>query len=126
MLPANTGKVTPAVTAPMANAYANAATPKKLENLIATFDFSKQQIGYATHRCTSFDKKPGQSHEPVAIWQPAEYATRSPYGRPVDQSIRSPYGDRPVNRTGRRMTTGTIPSQLAICRAGNSFLTLLF
>ncbi|KAF3571113.1 hypothetical protein F2Q69_00059452 [Brassica cretica] len=43
MLPANTGKVTPAVTAPMANAYANAATPKKLENLIATFDFSSGQ-----------------------------------------------------------------------------------
>ncbi|KAF3571119.1 hypothetical protein F2Q69_00059453 [Brassica cretica] len=125
MLPANTGKVTPAVTAPMANAYANAATPKKLENLI-TRTKEEQQIGYATHRCTSFDKKPGQPHEPVAIWQPVEYATRSPYGRPVDQSIRSPYGDRPVNRTGRRMTTGTIPSQFAICRAGNSFPTLLF
>ncbi|KAF3542401.1 hypothetical protein DY000_02006713 [Brassica cretica] len=56
----------------------------------------------------------GRVRNPYAIW------------RPVDQSIRSPYGDRPVNRTGRRMTTGTIPSQLAICRAGDSIPTLLF
>ncbi|KAF3539880.1 hypothetical protein F2Q69_00022962 [Brassica cretica] len=38
---ANTGKVTPAVTAPMANAYANDAMLKKIENLIAAFDFSR-------------------------------------------------------------------------------------
>ncbi|KAF2589213.1 hypothetical protein F2Q70_00038983 [Brassica cretica] len=36
-------KGTPAVTAPMANAYANAAMLKKIENLIATFDCSRGQ-----------------------------------------------------------------------------------
>ncbi|KAF3510322.1 hypothetical protein F2Q69_00009135 [Brassica cretica] len=98
---ANTGKVAPAVTAPMANAYANAAMLKKLKNLIATFDFSKQQIGYATHRYTSFDTKPGQSHDPVAIWRPVEYTTRSPYG---NQSI---------SQSGRRMATGLLTERVA-------------
>ncbi|KAF3539881.1 hypothetical protein F2Q69_00022963 [Brassica cretica] len=56
----------------------------------------------------------GRVRNPFAIW------------RPVDQSIWTPYGDRPVNQLGHRMTTGTIPSQLAICRAGNTFPTLLF
>ncbi|KAF2614974.1 hypothetical protein F2Q70_00011463 [Brassica cretica] len=33
----NAGKTTPAVTAPMANAYANATVLEKIENLAATF-----------------------------------------------------------------------------------------
>ncbi|KAF2580715.1 hypothetical protein F2Q68_00006241 [Brassica cretica] len=128
---ANTGKVAPAVTAPMANAYANAAMLKKLKNLIATFDFSNTEKGrtanwvrnsplhFFRHETRSITRPgchmaTGRVRNPFAIWQP------------VDQSIRSPYGDRPVNRTGRRMTTGTIPSKLTTCRAGDSFPTLLF
>ncbi|KAF2539042.1 hypothetical protein F2Q68_00021245 [Brassica cretica] len=42
----NAGKTTPAATAPMANAYANAIVPKKkIENLAATFRHRK---GYET------------------------------------------------------------------------------
>ena len=33
----NTGKTTPAATAPMANAYANATVLEKIENLAATY-----------------------------------------------------------------------------------------
>ncbi|KAL0689459.1 hypothetical protein Bca4012_089137 [Brassica carinata] len=33
----NAGKTTPAATAPMANTYANATVPEKIENLAATF-----------------------------------------------------------------------------------------
>ncbi|WZY77737.1 hypothetical protein YC2023_024121 [Brassica napus] len=33
----NTGKTTPAATAPMANAYANAIVLEKIQNLAATF-----------------------------------------------------------------------------------------
>ncbi|KAF3600398.1 hypothetical protein F2Q69_00035257 [Brassica cretica] len=33
----NTGKKTPAATAPMANAYANATVLEKIENLAVTF-----------------------------------------------------------------------------------------
>ncbi|KAF3566244.1 hypothetical protein DY000_02014614 [Brassica cretica] len=33
----NAGKTTPAATAPMANAYANATVLEKIENLAATF-----------------------------------------------------------------------------------------
>ncbi|KAF3510675.1 hypothetical protein F2Q69_00005945 [Brassica cretica] len=98
---ANTGKVTPAVTAPMSNAYANAAILKKIENLI-TRKKEEQQIGYATYRCTSFDTKPGQSHEPVAIWRPVEYATRSPYG------------DRSISQSGRRMATGLLTKRVTV------------
>ncbi|KAF3509466.1 hypothetical protein F2Q69_00007557 [Brassica cretica] len=37
----NAGKTTPAATAPMANAYANATVLKKIENLAATFRHRK-------------------------------------------------------------------------------------
>ncbi|KAF3506949.1 hypothetical protein F2Q69_00006012 [Brassica cretica] len=37
----NAGKTTPAVTAPMANAYANATVLEKIENLAATFRHRK-------------------------------------------------------------------------------------
>ncbi|KAL0730460.1 hypothetical protein Bca4012_026553 [Brassica carinata] len=37
----NTGKTTPAVTAPMANAYANAAVLEKIKNLLATLRHRK-------------------------------------------------------------------------------------
>ncbi|KAF2577089.1 hypothetical protein F2Q68_00004550 [Brassica cretica] len=62
----------------------------------------EQQIGYATYRCTSFDTKPGQSHEPVAIWRPVEYATRSPYG------------DRSISQSGRRMATGLLTERVTV------------
>ncbi|KAF3610894.1 hypothetical protein DY000_02047930 [Brassica cretica] len=62
----------------------------------------EQQIWYATHRCTSFDTKPGQSHEPVAIWRPVEYATRSPYG------------DWSISQSGRRMATDLSTERVAV------------
>ncbi|KAF2538397.1 hypothetical protein F2Q68_00021622 [Brassica cretica] len=37
----NTGKTTPAATAPMANAYANATVLEKIKNLAATFRHRK-------------------------------------------------------------------------------------
>ena len=37
----NAGKTTPAATAPMANAYANATVLEKIENLAATFHHRK-------------------------------------------------------------------------------------
>ena len=37
----NAGKTTPAATAPMANAYANATVLEKIENLAATFRYRK-------------------------------------------------------------------------------------
>ena len=37
----NTGKTTPAPTAPLANAYANATVLEKIENLAATFRHRK-------------------------------------------------------------------------------------
>ncbi|KAF3501555.1 hypothetical protein F2Q69_00041072 [Brassica cretica] len=37
----NAGKTTPAATAPMANAYANATVLEKIENLAATFRHRK-------------------------------------------------------------------------------------
>ena len=37
----NTGKTTPAATAPMANAYVNATVLEKIENLAATFRHRK-------------------------------------------------------------------------------------
>ncbi|WZZ08474.1 hypothetical protein YC2023_094395 [Brassica napus] len=37
----NAGKTTPAATAPMANAYANATVLEKIENLAATFQYRK-------------------------------------------------------------------------------------
>ncbi|KAF3509064.1 hypothetical protein F2Q69_00005484 [Brassica cretica] len=37
----NAGKKTPAATAPMANAYANATVLEKIENLAATFRHRK-------------------------------------------------------------------------------------
>ncbi|KAF3610174.1 hypothetical protein DY000_02047882 [Brassica cretica] len=37
----NTGKKTPAATAPMANAYVNATVLEKIENLAATFRHRK-------------------------------------------------------------------------------------
>ncbi|KAF2558909.1 hypothetical protein F2Q68_00015208 [Brassica cretica] len=69
---------------------------------IRTRKKEEQQIGYATHRCTSFDTKPGQSHEPIAIWRPVEYATRSPYG------------DRSIRKSGRRMATGLLTERVAV------------
>ncbi|KAF3590822.1 hypothetical protein DY000_02022735 [Brassica cretica] len=37
----NDGKITPAATAPIANAYANATVLKNIENLVATFRHRK-------------------------------------------------------------------------------------
>ncbi|KAF3498986.1 hypothetical protein DY000_02053896 [Brassica cretica] len=37
----NAGKTTPAATAPMANAFANATVLEKIENVVATFRHSK-------------------------------------------------------------------------------------
>ncbi|KAL0678268.1 hypothetical protein Bca4012_006249 [Brassica carinata] len=39
----NAGKTTPAATAPMANAYANATVLEKIENLVATFSYRKSR-----------------------------------------------------------------------------------
>ncbi|KAF3601560.1 hypothetical protein F2Q69_00034354 [Brassica cretica] len=62
----NAGKKTPAATAPMVNAYANATVLEKIENLAATFRHRKCNEK-RTHTARSLRSDRAQANSPLAM-----------------------------------------------------------
>ncbi|KAF3591163.1 hypothetical protein DY000_02021209 [Brassica cretica] len=82
----NAGKKTPAATAPMANAYANATVLEKIENLAATFchrkcnETSSKSLGYRPSKHTARVLRDDQAqaklgHDVATMLQPSSVAT---------------------------------------------------
>ncbi|KAF3580824.1 hypothetical protein DY000_02030046 [Brassica cretica] len=73
----NAGKKTPAATAPMANAYANATVLEKIENLAVTFRYRKCNETSSRFLYLNIKGNDKSYQTPsVAMYRPSKYMTR--------------------------------------------------
>ncbi|KAF3601562.1 hypothetical protein F2Q69_00034355 [Brassica cretica] len=119
----NAGKKTPAATAPMANAYANATVLEKIENLAATFRHGKcneTSSRFLFLNIKGNDKSYQTPKRNKFITQLDRYvATEQAHGsvatkRPSSSQARSLRSDRARTQLGRDVVTKLQPSSVAM------------
>ncbi|KAF3591164.1 hypothetical protein DY000_02021208 [Brassica cretica] len=118
----NAGKKTPAATAPMANAYANATVLEKIENLAATFRHRKcneTSSRFLFLNIKGNDKSYQTLKRNKSITHLGRYvATEQAHGsvatqRPSSSQARALRSDRARTQLGRDVATELQPSSVA-------------